>query len=930
MATVNKFMLREEIDEINKAHCIVIRNAMFKVLAEFGPEAQNQDGIITRAGGCMAAESGDEDDDDEDGEEHAEKKAKKEVAPHEVQGPGRRRQDTMHETNMLHLPDDKDKKFLTIAEVMKSADAQHNAILEKPWYVTERSNRDILVARYIMNNCEELIKGIPIRCKAFHLLVSQRLAIMVMTSPLPQETFTELEITETSMRKITGLRARKQPFNTAFNIEEGALPNFIIADYCTGSGKTIMAIMAALSLLCDENAWAELRKSYDDILRSRRREPHSGLCKGKSCEKAKLARLAIAFVPNTVLCHWHDTAQSAKLGIQEIFGTKVDIVVIKGSVTRTTIQEIYDSGKPTIWVVSMSSDSLKILRTHPEIGYAVRIYDELNVKARCKYDQPESPAIFNYVTQATIEALKQATFGQPRQPLRLALGDNFVPISEVCKDSGLSDKYSKVQMGLEHLCKLRQFAAPEFLRKLVAETVQDNMPSGMIVQRLTLRVSTLNGSHTGSDMVTVNLLQMASNMMGTGVAEATRKLVNDLFDNKAVWKASEIVSTLEETHADLTVTTFLERNAKDAVGRCMKNMRAALNKRLPDCPMTEKPVTFCNANVMSCCTGVVSEDGLKLLKDLLCPFCTEIGQPKLTPVIVEESSEEEESGENLEPPESPSMVEERNPEVVVENPTNGKKTTKSSSDDECDSEYGNEEEEEEPDDIDDAEKKKRLAKDAILEQKISNISKRKLPMGDGIIATLNAQIERDASSRILLCFGFEGYQRVIVKKLIQRIKKDVGKGDVEVTDVEDMMKTHQKAADAKLRFDNASKYPAPQIFVLNTRATSSSVQGMDLFATDLTIVAGECNDTIKRQAAGRSLRMRKRPAWMKATDRFHPKRLLIAQVMTHNREDDAVAKGEDNDDDGGSLPHNQHGTDDGVNEDTDLEDLDPDDFEQME
>ena len=231
MVVSNKFKTREETDAINAEHCEVIKGMMENVLSDLGPGLHGND-VVVSAGGTID----DSDDDssaagsDEEEEESAAKKRKTMEKPVLVKGTGvaRKRHDMHEMKDMLSLPKGKHKKFISIAEVMASADAQHNAILEKPWYVTEKSSRDVVAARYIHANCEELIKKIPIRCKWFELLVVQRLAIMVMISPLPKETFTELEITEESMRKITGLRARKQPFNVAFNIEEGALPNFTI------------------------------------------------------------------------------------------------------------------------------------------------------------------------------------------------------------------------------------------------------------------------------------------------------------------------------------------------------------------------------------------------------------------------------------------------------------------------------------------------------------------------------------------------------------------------------------------------------------------------------------------------------------------------------------------------------------------------------
>ena len=94
------------------------------------------------------------------------------------------------------------------------------------------------------------------------------------------------------------------------------------------------------------------------------------------------------------------------------------------------MQEAYQSGKPVLWVLPMEADSMKSVRQYPDIGYAVRIFDELNMTMRTRYDQLESTPCFNYVTQATIESLEKATDGNPRHPMRLAFGDNYQPISK--------------------------------------------------------------------------------------------------------------------------------------------------------------------------------------------------------------------------------------------------------------------------------------------------------------------------------------------------------------------------------------------------------------------------------------------------------------------------------------------------------------------
>ena len=192
-----------------------------------------------------------------------------------------------------------------------------------------------------------------------------------------------------------------------------------------------MAVMAALSLLCHREGWDNLKASYADLLKARVREKDSGLLKMDGIGEPKLARLAIIFVPNTMLTHWVRTAQSAVFGVKETFGAHTDVLVWRGLHREHSVRDAYQSGKPVLWILPMESDSIKAIRTTPEIGYAVCIFDELNAKMKTRYDQPESTALFYYITQATIESLQSSTEGNPRHPLRLAFGDNYQPVRDL-------------------------------------------------------------------------------------------------------------------------------------------------------------------------------------------------------------------------------------------------------------------------------------------------------------------------------------------------------------------------------------------------------------------------------------------------------------------------------------------------------------------
>ena len=320
--------------------------------------------------------------------------------------------DTVEEAaDVLYMQDGEHQKEFTIDQIMKSADEQHTRVLEKPWYVEESSNRPRLMALHILDNIDILITQIPKRCKEFDLLPEQRLAIIAMTEPLPQETFINCTISRESMTQIArqgrGLlhhgtnRARKQPFVQKLSLEANTLPTWCVADFCTGSGKTVMAIFAALRLLCCRSSWEPLVANYQSLLRARMRDTYSGLIKLDDMEDARLARLAIMFVPGTMLNHWHQTCRSAVHGIKDIYGKQIDVLVWKGNSRDYSILEAYQCGKPVLWVKPMEADSLKDTRATPHIGYAVRIYDELNTKMSSRYEQHESTPLFNYIVRNT-------------------------------------------------------------------------------------------------------------------------------------------------------------------------------------------------------------------------------------------------------------------------------------------------------------------------------------------------------------------------------------------------------------------------------------------------------------------------------------------------------------------------------------------------
>tara|TARA_Y100000748_G_scaffold292871_1_gene281831 strand:+ start:51 stop:650 length:600 start_codon:yes stop_codon:yes gene_type:complete len=135
----------------------------------------------------------------------------------------------------LQMPDGRSSNFVSIADILASSNRQRDRVVSLPSFVTEKTNRSRLVAKYVLKHLDELLLGTPARTTNFELLASQRLAVLVMTTPLPRESYVELNITRDAMNGLTGSGARKQGFDVRMALPAGSLPVLSLADFSTGA-----------------------------------------------------------------------------------------------------------------------------------------------------------------------------------------------------------------------------------------------------------------------------------------------------------------------------------------------------------------------------------------------------------------------------------------------------------------------------------------------------------------------------------------------------------------------------------------------------------------------------------------------------------------------------------------------------------------------
>lgn len=449
------------------------------------------------------------------------------------------------------------------------------------------------------------------------------------------------------------------------------------------------------------------------------------------------------------------------------------------------------------------------------------------------------------------------------------MGDNFLSMRTVKIDLKYAD-YKRVQQALEHYCKMSQFAAPEFVRRLVADGVVAYMPRGIVVHRVPLRCGTLAAIARGSDMVKLSLPDLASQLLDGKVSEAVRDRIKGIFERADVFQTSSILEELATELGNMPVAyTPTDHNAQQAVKRLKDRLTDIFNGTMPNCPVTLEPIPRERVRILKCCTAVLDADSIEGCCNR-CPLCR-------GPIVT--------AGVAAVPDAQPSASKSEGKRPVKQQKLAfGAKASADS--DSYDSDGGLL-----PHSV--GRCNPPVDNEAAFEERIAEIGRACPYSVDGIIEIVQAQVAMDPTSRVLLCFAFEASQRATVRDIAERIGAEVPGSNI--TDIEQCARNPDRFDAAKAKFDDRRRHPSPQLFIINTTESSSSVQGLDLLETDLIVIGDQCSMHTQRQALGRGLRMQKRPRDMNASERFPAKRVVVAAIghYTPTAAADAAAAGND-------------------------------------
>ena len=697
------------------------------------------------------------------------------------------------------------------------------------------SNKETRTFEYVYNNLAQLLAPLATETSLFKPRPEQLLAVAEKLCKY------DLDLS-CSVRKLN------QTNNDAAECTRWAntAPSIDLVNYATGNGKTWATILAVMTEVCQPQLWARFREGWRDTVKTNTVQPHMGLCQCAFLEKQQLTRVVVALIPEQLLGQWETTAKavSAAMAHQKDMG----FLIWKGlnKLERSTkdnpggkdstLKEAHElctrTNKAMLWLVPAKTESAKkTMRAAPDLHIPIRIFDEMSCRTEPKYKLRESRVMKNVIVQATVERLQRATRAQTEHPLRKALGgDDF--------DAG----------NTHHAAAFHLTTPPDWLRLMVSKGMASTMPSGIRKVSLKLRLQSLAARVNSSDMNITSLDDLLEAMMKTAGANYTSmttaqragflqrcrgilgaatetdnqggtihaRLTKALDDVNAIVAAMPVPPeppANNRPHPQAVVDACADVDRQKRVMMVMIRMLTQLAQAVcldppPECPITFDEIPEEHVGIFPCCTNLFDARHKDALRGR-CPMC----RAPLGGVIVASQAVAAIVEQTQPPPPPPDPAPPGAPDDVAL--------------------IGDE-----------------AAMLARFKHMAINV---KFTMSSKAVAkTVEEYLKfKPRGARILLafaCYGYENEQED-TRKTRELLLEDVPA----LTSVKAV---HSKRAQSVEEFVNVDD--ANRVLIINTRDRSTSLEGLDLWATGLVVIdrlaSGQLSAAKIVQTIGRAMR----------------------------------------------------------------------------
>jgi len=513
------------------------------------------------------------------------------------------------------------------------------------------SNYNVVTFEHMYHKMDELLAPVISETELFALRPEQRLAIAEALARYPQEMHCKVNRLSSS-------------YNVAINpigLPPGTRPTIKIVNYCTGNGKTLMAMTIAMTEVCDPGLWQQCRDSWKRQIWTNSTMENLGLVECPHLDEQEMARVVIAFIPEQLLDQWEKTARALNEAMVREKGVGFEIwrglSVLKRKsnheagrtrTLRAAHEHTKQTGRAMLWLVpAKTAAAWQTLRDAPELAFPTRIYDEMSTSTEPRNAARESRPLRNIICQATVERLEKATAGQPRHPLRLALQHEVY--------NSTNEKHAAI---------FHMLSAPDWLRLLVCRGMGPTMPSGLRKLHLKIRVQSLAGNILKSDLTITGLDELLKTMLrnvggdcltpgehknmierchrllgnvdapGAAAAEeddrpmyeklkAAEKEVSDDYDSRPPEPKPQDYpnNNIPQQVWDDYQPIFREKRALNAMRRMFERLAESVcMDPPPECPIGLDPIPPEHVALFPCCTNVFDRRNKDCLSDL-CPMC---------------------------------------------------------------------------------------------------------------------------------------------------------------------------------------------------------------------------------------------------------------------------------------------------------------------
>ena len=468
-------------------------------------------------------------------------------------------------------------------------------------------------------------------------------------------------------------------------------------------------------------------------------------------------------------------------------------VVVWYNIDKRNMKTAYESGKKIVWIVPMNQTTTAMLREEPLYDFVGSGMDECNSSMAKHGNFPESEPMTCIITQATPEKLSEDMVTKPNHKLRKALGWSVIPERRINDDN------------VSAFLKAQLMFTPSFIRNALNEKAIQKMPVGFHCYSLSCNFVNLRTALTGASsdfLAPVNIREFLQSIIqphATQIGSIRPADYNELTER--ITDTALTVDVISQVLTDainmIKCPDMASLQYKRTVEQS-KNDLARLKQNLDqvfentlECPVLLIPITRANAVILDCCLNVISKEADDNLQSHNTTTCPMCRTQRRAPITMD-IEETQEDSTGFE------IIPNENIVLTID----------------------------------------RLS------------ALRNNPI-DAIASLIIAHISSNPSARILLMSW--RYLRGTIDGMpgISRINKLVVDKFPMVKFVDSSGRTKVNVA----KFNAPLKNPDPQVVLMDINQQSHTAQGLDLYATTLSIMAGDARAGIKLQVLMRSSRM---------------------------------------------------------------------------